>query len=212
MSIREFTDSAGVAWRAWNITPEKIHPVTKAEDYLADCYQLGWIVFETKAGDQKRRLCPFPADWNQRSDIDLRELLAKAEPISSRKLAKERQAVGDVGTAETTSASDSEASQPTPHADAETPDVTDLGVVRSFRYPGGRLWTVCVMPHSVAGGPPVLRFSAGSRVVELRTWPRDWADFLEERLVDLLRRAAPRIRTAAPDASVPRRRYDDPRL
>ena len=212
MSIREFTSSTGTAWRAWNITPEKIHPVTKAEDYLADCYQLGWIVFETKAGDQKRRLCPFPSGWTKLSDADLEKLLDSAEPISPRKLAKERQNAGDFAAVTapppTEEAAASTLSSP---PGEERPDITDLGVVRSFRYPGGRLWTVCEMPHSVSGGPPVLRFSAGARVVELRTWPKDWADYLDERLVDLLRHAAPRIRPAMPDPEAPRRRHDDPR-
>ena len=201
MSVREFKDRTGVFWRAWNITPEKIHPVTKAEDYLADCYQLGWVVFETAAGDQKRRLCPFPSDWNELTDADLEQLLERAEPISPRKLAKERQVVQEPASREP-----SPPSQP----DDEAPDVTDLGVVRSFRYPGGRLWTVCVMPHSVAGGPPVLRFSAGARAMELSTWPKDWADLLDERLVELLRRAAPRLHSSAPPQDAPRRRYDDP--
>jgi hypothetical protein len=204
MSIREFTSRSGVPWRAWNITPEKIHPVTKAEDYLADCYELGWIVFETKSGDQKRRLCPYPSDWLDLSDAALEQLLESATPISPRKLAKERESAGERIVPSTMDA-------PTTHSEDESPDVTDLGVVRSFRYPGGRLWTVCVMPHSVAGGPPVLRFSAGARVVEMHSWPKDWADYLDDRLVEMLRRAAPRIRPSSPDANVPRRRYDDPR-
>ena len=45
MAVREFSDERGLAWRAWEIKPEAIHPQTKAEHYLADCYTLDWIVF-----------------------------------------------------------------------------------------------------------------------------------------------------------------------
>lgn len=38
MAVREFVDEKGVAWRLWNISPESIHPVTRAEDYLLDCF------------------------------------------------------------------------------------------------------------------------------------------------------------------------------
>jgi hypothetical protein len=80
MAVRDFTDAKGRSWRAWDIKPETIHPVTRAEDYLAD-YLTGWIVFETEAGDEKRRLCPWPADWTERSEEQLRELLEMAELV-----------------------------------------------------------------------------------------------------------------------------------
>src|SRR5687767_9303959 len=54
MSVREFRDDAGRRWRAWDIKPEEVRPVTRAEDYLADCYVTGWIVFETLSGSEKR--------------------------------------------------------------------------------------------------------------------------------------------------------------
>ena len=92
--------------------------------------------------------------------------------------------------------------------DVKDPDVTDLGVLRSFRYPGGRFWAVCVL-HQGGDRPSVLRFTAGARNIDLEDWPKDWADLPDEGLVDLLRRAAPRLASSPPDPRMPRRRYDD---
>ena len=55
MAVREFTDSAGRAWRAWDVTPDELSPKTKDEDYLAQLYHTGWIVFETRS---RRRQAP----------------------------------------------------------------------------------------------------------------------------------------------------------
>src|SRR5258708_2186244 len=199
MAVREFTDEHGVAWRAWDIRPEAIHPQTRGEDYLADCYVVGWIVFETASGNEKRRLCPWPTKWARASVGQLREMLARAEPVPRRTLDAERQAAAARTAA---GRSDSE------HA----PDVTDLHVVRSFRYPGGRLWTVCVVDHPEDGGPAALRFSAGLRSIDLRPWPRDWADAPNPRLVEMLRRATPRLASSIPSADTPRRRWNHPPL
>ena len=68
MPVREFVDSSGVEWRAWEVTPDAIYPPTRGEDYLADCYQLGWVILETKSGDRRVRLCPIPRDWNESGD------------------------------------------------------------------------------------------------------------------------------------------------
>lgn len=199
MAVREFSDSRGRNWRAWDILPEAIHPVTKAEDYLADCYIIGWIVFETVNGDEKRRLCPWPARWMDASDDGLRQLLAQAEPVPSS--AVRRQRVTRVQERRVAKAS-------APQTDR--PDITDLDVVRSFPYPGGRIWTVCVVRHPEDGGPPVLRFTAGARSIDLRKWRKDWTDQPEDVLVAILRRAAPRDGASPPGPDTPRRRWDDP--
>jgi hypothetical protein len=196
MAVREFTDDLGHAWRAWDIKPEAIHPQTKAEDYLADCYTVGWIVFERATGEEKRRLCPYPVRWADASEAELRTLLGGAEVVPAHKLHTQRQAAGE-----------SAATADAPVADAR-PDITDLEVVRSFRYPGGRLWTVCVVTHPDHGGPAVLRFTAGMRWLDLKKWPRDWADARDDVLVDMLRRAAPRA-DKTPVPGTPRRRWND---
>ena len=198
MAYREFVDEDGRWWKAWDIKPEEIHPVTKAEDYLADCYVTGWIVFETHTTHEKRRLCPWPMNWAQRSDEELRELLRRAEVIPPYRVREDRVP----------------REQPKPsdvsidELEADPPDITDLEVIRTFRYPGGRFWTVCVVQHPEDGGAPVLRFQSGLRFIDMRRWPKDWADQPDDELVWMLRRARPRPNTPVPAGIIPRR-WDD---
>jgi hypothetical protein len=185
MAVREFTDGAGRKWRAWEVKPEEIHPATKSEDYLADCYITGWIVFETISSDEKRRLCPWPVDWVTRTDAQLRYLLDAAEVVPGQRRSGEvSRKPSDV-------------------------DVTDLSIVRAFKYPGGRVWTVGVVLEPEDGAPPVLRFAAGLRHFDLTSWPKDWADQPDEALVEMLRRASPRRISGATGRGIPRRRWDD---
>ena len=81
MALREFTDEDGVEWKAWDVTPEQMHPLTAAEDYLADMLS-GWLCFESVRG--RRRLAPYPSDWDAMSDEGFRKLLARATPVVSR--------------------------------------------------------------------------------------------------------------------------------
>jgi hypothetical protein len=201
MAVHEFTDARGMIWRAWDITPESIHPQTRAEDYLVDCFQIGWLVFETVSGDEKRRLCPYPKNWSASSQEQLRKLLDRADVVPPLKLQATR-----VATSPRQAAS-------LPLADvaheADRPDVTDLNVVRTFRYPGGRFWTVCVIAHPEDGGLPRLRFQAGARSIDLKSWPKEWPDYPDERLVEMLRAAAPRRAGPTADPTIPRRRWND---
>jgi hypothetical protein len=202
MAVRELVDEQGKAWKVWCILPEAIHPVTRAEDYLADCYQLGWLVFETGSGDEKRRLCPYPRDWEHVDEEALRALLAQSEAVRARRRSTE-------------SAIDKEVSRPiTPAIEVDDAiddkaDLTDLTVVRSFRYPGGRLWSAAIEKHSDIAARPVLRFTAGARTIDLERYPRDWPDLPDDSLIDLLRHAAPRPFTRY-TPETPRRRYNDP--
>jgi hypothetical protein len=195
MPMREFTDERGRAWRAWDVMPESIHPATKAEDWLADCYITGWIVFETVSEDEKRRLCPWPINWMELPEQELRELLGKAEVVPSHRLSAQRQSGPHL--------TQRPADQP------DQPDITDLQVVRTFRYPGGRYWTVNVVPFPEEGGPPVLRFTSGARFIDLRRWHKDWADQPDEKLVEMLRRAGARPESVPAAPGTPRRRWDD---
>lgn len=197
--MREFVAKDGKSWRAWEIQPESIHPVTRAEDYLSDCFTVGWLVFETVSADEKRRLCPYPKAWARASDTQLEQLLSYADKVPPRKLAAERQVAGEASVSHPVDVPPEE----------DLPDVTDLYVVRSFKYPGGRLWSVCVVEHPEDGGPRALRFTAGSRYLDLRPWPKDWADAPDAQLIELLRKAAPREPSANPPVKH-RRRYNDP--
>ena len=193
MAVREFDDE-GRHWRAWAITPEAIEPVTRGEDYLADCFVTGWIVFETTDGKEKRRLCPWPMRWAQMSDDELRELLQKATVIKH----------VDMSARHTGSAAevDGEEDGWTDGDGGESP------VVRTFGYPGGRFWTVWVVMRPSNGGPPVLRFQAGARYIDLRRWPTNWAEQPEESLITLLRNGAPREPNGDP-AETRHRRWND---
>lgn len=192
MPVRELTDSRGVEWRIWEVTPESIHPQTKAEDHLADCYREGWVVFETVSGSEKRRLCPLPRGWHRLDDSALEALLNEAEIVLTPRQARQ-----------------SSVRPPAADVPVDRPgavDLSALGVVRSFLYPGGRVWAVGVVRRDE--GAPVLRFASGRRTIDLHDWPAEWADLDDTELVELLRGATPRQRhEQTPDT--PRRRYDD---
>ena len=200
MAVREFTDSRGRQWRAWDIKPEDIRPVTRGEDYLADCYVTGWIVFETMAGDEKRRLCPWPKHWTLETEGGLRRLLEMAERVPFYKMRSQQQPGAHSLTAPMAD---------TPGLTGEKPDVTDLGVVRAFRYPGGRVWTVCVVSEPDNGGAPVLRFTSGARTIDVKSWPKAWTDEPDEGLAMLLRNGAPRDPASTFHPNTPRRRWSD---
>lgn len=178
MAVREFVDDKGTEWRAWEITPDTISPPTRGEDYLADCYQLGWVVMETTRGDRRVRLCPIPRDWQRLSDAALSELLHHGEGLPART------------------------------ASGREP-IANMAIVRSFRYPGGRVWTASVTVDPAKRGARVLRFSAGARSIDVLEWPTDWADLPDDRLIAILRRAAPRGTLAATPEE--QRRWDDRR-
>lgn len=214
MAVREFTDSRGRNWRVWEVIPESINPRTKEEDYLASMYITGWLVFETTEEDDKRRLYPVPARWTELPVAELEVLLQKAEIVPPRKLDAQKK-TGDAAARDMERASEfaeraaDEPDQTRKSASDETPDITDLEVQRIFRYPGGRLWAVALRQEG-RGGRPVLRFTTGSRDIDLRDWPKDWPDYDDEKLVELLRDAAPRPPTGYLGAQTPRRRYNDP--
>lgn len=202
MAVRDFTDEHGKAWRVWCILPEAIHPVTRAEDYLADCYQLGWLVFETATGGEKRRLCPYPRAWETADEAELRSMLAQSEVVRRRGSSAESAAEPAASGPESPVLEVDDSTQ-------EKADLTDLTVVRTFRYPNGRIWSAAIAAHSDIAVGPVLRFTAGARFIDLERFPRDWPDLPDDSLVDLLRHAEPRpIAKYTPET--PRRRHNDP--
>jgi len=209
LAVREFTDEAGREWRAWEIRPEAIHPRIKAEDYLADCYETGWIVFETTDGREKRRLCPYPNAWHTFPENQLRRLLDRAEAVSASKRAPARRTVTDSPAAKPVLRQRADATA-APATSESALDITDLEVVRSFRYPGGRLWSVSVVNRLEDSGPLVLRFTTGSRTIDLRQWPHDWPDYPDDHLIELLRLASQRRSDVSLAPGTPRRRYTDP--
>jgi len=83
MALREFIDVDGVRWKAWDVTADQIHPKTRAEDYMHDLVD-GWLVFERTDGEEKRRLCPYPATWEESSADELLALWEQAERVRKR--------------------------------------------------------------------------------------------------------------------------------
>ena len=174
MAVREFTDSRGVDWRAWDVMPSHMHPVTRGEDYMANL-QDGWLVFE--CGREKRRLeAPYPRAWNTLPIPELEELCRRAVPVRrvrEKSQSGQRRAVSAV--------------------EIEQVAIAQEGGRRTFRSPAGREWTVriheCLDRDKAT--QKVLRFSAGDIVVELLKWPEHWRDLTVTQFAVLLLDAEP---------------------
>lgn len=83
------------------------------------------------------------------------------------------------------------------------PPGESLGLVRSFHYPKGRVWTAAEVPvqyrdpdgNPVGAPVTVLRFTSGKRTMDLLAWPAGWHKYDETELAALLTRAFPREMT-----------------
>ena len=198
MAVREFTARDGRRWRAWDVSPEAVEPLTRAEDYLADCFRDGWIVFETFDGSDKRRLCPPPYAWEHRSDANLEDLLLRAEILRPRGAVRVR---GDaVIPADLPPSVPLDVVADIPRDVDGDIDMRYLGVVRSFRYPGGEVWRASVVDDN-PDAPLVLRFSSESHTIDLTDWPNDWADLPSAQLIALMQKGR---------SSIERRRRERP--
>jgi hypothetical protein len=188
MAVREFTDSDGIEWRVWDVTPQHMHPATRVEDYMGNL-QDGWLVFECT--DEKRRLeAPYPGDWESFSLKRLEELCRRAKPVRRAQ----------------TSTGQQRASQA---AVVEKEAIRSAGAQRVFRSPGGREWTVRIHECTDRAGDEqmVLRFTADDIVVELPRWPADWQMATVEQFGLMLLDANPPRRR--PKGEGPQRRHDD---
>jgi hypothetical protein len=190
MAVREFTDSRGVDWRAWDVTPTHMHPVTRGEDYMANL-QDGWLVFES--GREKRRLeAPYPGDWTTFAIPQLEELCRKASPV---RRVREKTETGQ--------------RRQMSAVRIEQVAIQQEGGRRTFRSPGGREWTVHIHECLDRGGEPemVLRFTADDVVVELARWPEDWRSASIAEFAMMLLDANPPRRL--PKGKGPQRRRED---
>lgn len=188
MALREFTDSTGNHWKAWDVVPETLHPVTRAEDYLQGFLD-GWLVFESPDASGKRRLYPCPAGWEAADDAVLERLCLSAEPVKA-----------------------------AAHPSSGASQSTESQIVRSFVYPSGRIWKVAEVPvqyrdadgKALSDTQIVLRFSSGRRNLDLLAWPPQWRSYSDEELADLLYRAFPRAAREEELTTARRRRGDPP--
>lgn len=190
MAVREFTDTRGVEWRAWDVTPEHMHPVTRSEDYMAN-FQDGWLAFESE-GEKRRLEAPYPADWTTLGIHALEALCARATPVVRRWM---------------TTPSGSHQARRASETEVQALEASHAQL--TFRSPGGREWTVriheCLDP---AGNPQtVLRFTADDIVVELPRWPSDWQSCTVEQFALMLLDANPPRRRKKGEG--PQRRHDD---
>ena len=197
MALRDFTDSAGRAWRVWDVTADVIHPVTRGEDYMRD-YLDGWLAFESADGLAKCRLTPIPKGWATAPVHDLEGWMHVANSVR-----------GDRGSGAFGRASAELAAHPLLGVSPRTP-------VRTFRFPGGRYWTVAeYRPGAPAhsgeardNGVAVLRFTSGARSLDLTGWPADWANRSDAELAELLTYSFPRHSDPS-EATAQRRRSGD---
>ncbi len=179
MALREFTDRTGREWRVWDVTEQNMHPRTRGEDWMRDFLD-GWLTFESVDGQAKCRLHPIPANWETADVTQLEEWLHQAESIRGERTSGPQ---GRAAIEEAVKAAESMAST------ATSP--------RMFRFPGGRLWTVGVWATQVASrtgtkSASVLRFSSGTRSLDLADWPEEWQGFSDSELASLLSESFPR--------------------
>lgn len=197
MALRDFDDSAGRAWRVWDVTAEVIHPATRGEDYMRD-YLDGWLAFESADGLAKCRLTPIPKDWATASLHDLEGWLHAASTVR-----------GERGSGAFGRSSAELASHPLLGVGPRAP-------VRTFRFPGGRFWTVAEYKSGTSGhggdgtedGAPVLRFTSGARSLDLTEWPPEWASKSDTELAELLTYSFPR-HSHPTESTAQRRRSGD---
>lgn len=101
MALRDFIDSDGTPWTAWDIppvrafhpqrvgserrvastaghTPERRQGEDRRKRHVPPQLLHGWVCFESDA--EKRRLVPPPADWATASDAELEEYCREARP------------------------------------------------------------------------------------------------------------------------------------
>lgn len=190
MALREFTDGTGCRWRVWDIRPEQMHKAARAEDHLQSVIS-GWLAFESDESTEKRRLSPIPSGWETATDAQLERLLRQAEPVRG------GGGEGARGEAESPSVGSSDES-------------AVAGNMRTFRYPGGRYWTVTEHPTEATARrqPALLVFTSGARTLETRDRPPDWARMSDIELADLLYRSFPRSESDTNSAGYRRRRGD----
>lgn len=188
MASREFTDSHGVVWRVWDVTPTHLHPLTRSEEYM-EPWVGGWLTFEC-ATEKRRLVAPYPSRWAQYDLSQLEALCRAAEPV---------------GVKRATTPTSSKLVKVEEEADRDERAVSD----RTFSSPRGRLWTVrlheCLRKDQTS--EMVLRFTAGDSVVDLKEWPENWKELTREDYAMLLLDAEPPRRMGT--GELPQRRRED---
>ena len=99
MALREFRDSRGTEWTAWDVPPHRVFPTARSgadrrttmtpgysperrsnrdrrRRVVSPHLQAGWVCFTSAR--EKRRLYPPPPEWHQATDEELEALCARA--------------------------------------------------------------------------------------------------------------------------------------
>jgi hypothetical protein len=71
MAARTFTDSGGLTWEVF-----EVHRASQKAGAVSPGLENGWLAFV--CGEKKRRLAPFPADWETTPEKRLEELCGTA--------------------------------------------------------------------------------------------------------------------------------------
>jgi hypothetical protein len=99
MTLRAFTDAAGVRWEVWEAHPLLVERRTvedrravrrsgerriqlSPQRTAADAASDGWLVFHS--ANERRRERPIPSGWEKLSDEGMRSLMAHARPSGPR--------------------------------------------------------------------------------------------------------------------------------
>jgi hypothetical protein len=80
---REFTDTAGVHWRVFDVTEAERRRTSGAFTH-ADLLRpsSGWLCFESES--EVRRLMPVPPDWERTDELNLEYYCSRAERVQTR--------------------------------------------------------------------------------------------------------------------------------
>jgi hypothetical protein len=78
--MRTFRDSSGTDWTVFEV--RRVLSVKKGDrgerSVLAKNFASGWLCFENASA--KRRLVQFPERWREMSEVELGQLLSRAQP------------------------------------------------------------------------------------------------------------------------------------
>ena len=84
MPHRTFTDSDGMLWEVWQVTPTSVQNAAgEIRGAVEPGYEQGWLCFENKSGE-KRRLLPVPPDWQSYSETRLEALWEQAKSVKKK--------------------------------------------------------------------------------------------------------------------------------
>jgi hypothetical protein len=79
MAHRRIVDNEEQVWDVWEVTT----PTAASRRILVQAeLQAGWLAFQ--CGEQRRRLAPLPAGWDEMTDHALLDLIEQASPIQPR--------------------------------------------------------------------------------------------------------------------------------